>query len=248
MAATRVSSAPSPTREAAWEPDAGPLASRAPTPMTAIGRPATSRIRSERLGTVTSSRSAATGGTREARRAGRYAATTVTTSPSTMDTTTVRGFSSSPPPGMSRPMTLNSARSPRASSTPSSSPVTPPRVPTTAASPSTEPRTWRRVAPTARSRASSRVRCATSIEKVFKMMKVPTNRATRANTSRKMLMKRSPSLIDWALSSVTCWPVLTTVSAGGSTARIRAARVSWATPGLALTSIEVKWPGCSSSC
>ena len=37
----------------------------------------------------------------------------------------------------------------------------------TAASPTTERRTWRRVAPSMRSSASSRVRCATVIENVL---------------------------------------------------------------------------------
>ena len=46
-----------------------------------------------------------------------------------------------------------------------------------------------RPAPTARSRASSRVRWATSIENVLKMMNTPTSTLMKAKTSRKTLMK-----------------------------------------------------------
>ena len=49
----------------------------------------------------------------------------------------------------------------------------------------TEPSTWRREAPTVRSVANSRVRCATVIESVLKMTKAPTKRAMPAKASRK---------------------------------------------------------------
>ena len=52
-----------------------------------------------------------------------------------------------------------------------------------------------------RIRASSRVRWATSIEKVLKMRKVPTKSAISAKTSRKVLKKPSPSLTSLACSS-----------------------------------------------
>ena len=55
----------------------------------------------------------------------------------------------------------------------------------------TEVITWRRLAPTARSRASSRSRWATMIEKVLKMTKDPVNSATNANTSKNTPMKLS---------------------------------------------------------
>ena len=60
----------------------------------------------------------------------------------------------------------------------------PPSSPTRAASPSTSRRTCRRDSPTARSSASSRVRCPTSIENVLAMTKLPTTRAMAANPSR----------------------------------------------------------------
>ena len=53
-----------------------------------------------------------------------------------------------------------------------------------AASSSTERITCRRLAPSVRSIANSRIRWATVIEYVLKMMKRPTNTAAPANASR----------------------------------------------------------------
>ena len=61
------------------------------------------------------------------------------------------------------------------------------RCPTSTASNSTEPSTWRCPAPMARSSASSRLRCATTIENVLKMMNEPTSSATTPKTSRNVL-------------------------------------------------------------
>ena len=55
------------------------------------------RIRSDRCGIATSSRIAATGGIFAARRAGKYAATTVTTTPTAYDQSTGVGVNTSPP-------------------------------------------------------------------------------------------------------------------------------------------------------
>ena len=55
-------------------------------------------------------------------------------------------------------------------------PTTEPTMPMVSASPRT-PSTWRRVAPSVRSSASSRVRWATVIENVLKMMNAPTSTA-----------------------------------------------------------------------
>ena len=52
----------------------------------------------------------------------------------------------------------------------------------------TEPSTWRRAAPTMRSIANSRVRWATVIESVLKIVNAPTRTATPPNTSRTVLM------------------------------------------------------------
>ena len=83
---------------------------------TAIStKPATTRRRSDDSGSATSSRSAATGGIREARLAGRYAATIVTTSPTTYDATTVRGSRLKDARLRSRPIVPKKACRPRAS-------------------------------------------------------------------------------------------------------------------------------------
>ncbi len=55
------------------------------------------------------------------------------------------------------------------------------------ASPSTDAFTWRRLAPMARIRASSLVRWPTRMLKVLKIRNAPTNSATPAKTSRKVL-------------------------------------------------------------
>ena len=58
-----------------------------------------------------------------------------------------------------------------------------PAAPMTSASTSTEPSTWRRPAPTIRSSPSSRVRWATVIESVLKIVNAPTRIATPPKTS-----------------------------------------------------------------
>ena len=89
-------------------------------------------------------------------------------------------------------MAPNSAFSPAARPKPRASPTVDPTSPTINASSSTDRVTCAFEAPSARNRASSRVRCATMIEKVFRIRKVPTTSATAANTSRKVVMKDSP--------------------------------------------------------
>ena len=53
--------------------------------------------------------------------------------------------------------------------------------------------TWRRPAPTARSRASSRVRCCTMIEKVLVITKIPTSRAMPAKTWMMIVKNEKPA-------------------------------------------------------
>ena len=79
----------------------------------------------------------------------------------------------------------NSASSPFASPSPRNRPTTDARKPITKASRSTERSTCRREAPSVRSVANSRVRCATVIERVLKITKEPTNSAIPAKASRK---------------------------------------------------------------
>jgi hypothetical protein len=68
------------------------------------------------------------------------------------------------------PNPRSSAWSPSAASTPRPSPITEDTSLVMGASASTERNTWPRLAPAIRSRASSRVRCPTMIENVFKMV------------------------------------------------------------------------------
>jgi hypothetical protein len=68
------------------------------------------------------------------------------------------------------------------------------------ASTSTERNTWRRDAPSVRSVANSRARCATVIAIVLKMTKEPTKSAIAAKASRMYERK----LIPW-LMSFACW-------------------------------------------
>ncbi len=72
---------------------------------------------------------------------------------------------------------------PTARPTPAPMPTTEPSTPSSSASASTERLTWRRLEPMARSRPISRVRCATSIEKVLTMRKTPTSTAIPAKPS-----------------------------------------------------------------
>ncbi len=72
---------------------------------------------------------------------------------------------------------------------PRPTPSAEPTSPVIRASPRTEPSTCPRPAPTARSRASSRVRWPTRMLKVLKMMNAPTSSEMPANTSRNVLKK-----------------------------------------------------------
>ena len=82
------------------------------------------------------------------------------------------------------------------------------------ASSSTDRATWRRLAPIARSRASSRLRWATRIEKVLTIRKAPTVRAMPAKTSRKVVTNDSASSIRLAARAAVASPVAAWVSFG----------------------------------
>ena len=102
---------------------------------------------------------------------------------------TVRASNTMGPDGSVTPKPLSRASSPMAARTPRPRPTSDDTSPTIAASPSTERNTWRRLAPTMRRSASSRVRCPTMMENVFKMVKPPTNSAMKPNTSNAVLKK-----------------------------------------------------------
>ena len=64
------------------------------------------------------------------------------------------------------------------------------------ASAPTPARTWPRVAPSERSRANSRRRCATVIEKVLKMMNAPTSSAAPENASSTGVRNAADAVVD----------------------------------------------------
>ncbi len=200
---TNVTAAPSPIKEPAfdWLPNS-PYSSAA-TAAAVRMTPMISRRRSDPLALSADSRSAWTGATRAARRAGRIDDTTVTTVPTTNATTMVRGSSWSAVLGRSTPNADSSPFSPRAIAIPARRPSADAIKPVTNASTTTDVMTCRRLAPTARSSAISLVRCATMIENVLKMMNAPTNSAMNANTSSAVRKNPSASCNCFACSSAT---------------------------------------------
>ncbi len=113
--------------------------------------------------------------------------------------------------GMSRPNAPRSAFKPTARPMPATNPMVEATRPTITASNSTEPRTWRWPAPMARSSASSRLRCATTIENVLKMMNEPTSSATTAKISRNVLKNERLSFRLLWLSAVMSFPLITSI-------------------------------------
>ena len=136
------------------------------------------------------SRMAAIGGMRDARSAGASAASTVTTMPSTYDQMSAvagmamfAGGDVESEGARAAPSTRRRGRSrPRSRR---STPPTRPAPPRTSRNrpPARAPRRARATS------ASSRMRCATTIEKVLKMMNEPTSRATIPKINRNVLKK-----------------------------------------------------------
>ena len=134
-------------------------------------------------GSTEPSRTAAIGGTRVARRAGRTLATRVTSVPTRSDTTIVRVEKTVAPCGRSIPIATNIAFKPFARASPRKSPTTEPKTPIRNASITTDRSTCRRDAPSVRKVANSRIRCAIVIESVFAITKAPTKSEIPANAS-----------------------------------------------------------------
>ena len=88
----------------------------------------------------------------------------------------------------------------------------------TNASRTTDQRIWRREAPSVRSVANSRIRCAIVIERVFAITNAPTKSAMPAKAKR-MYLKKETKLRSF-LSSLTCAFVSRTVAVGGSSGLI----------------------------
>ncbi len=139
-----------------------------PAPTRSNATPMTARhTEARRSGRMASCRMAATGGTREAWRAGASADSTVTTMPTRRAITTVRGWITNPPPGRAIPNESRAARSAMASPAPTATPISEATAPMIRASTSTARTTWLRVEPMARISASSRARWAMTIWKVL---------------------------------------------------------------------------------
>ena len=130
--------------------------------------------------------SACTGATRVAARAGSIAEPTVSSRPRPIEYSAALGLTTRWSVGMFSPTALSSAARPWDRPMPAKKPAVDARIPNTKASIRVLPNTWRRVAPTQRSSASSRARCATRIWKVFWMTSAETRAAMMAKTSRKV--------------------------------------------------------------
>ena len=136
-------------------------------------------------GRVEPSRTAAIGGTRVARRAGTIVASSVTPVPTSIDTMIVWAAMTVSPSGRSTPSALNSVSMPLATPNPRNRPIVDATRPITRPSSRTERSTCLREAPSVRSVANSRVRCATVIDRVLKITNAPTNSAIAPKPSRK---------------------------------------------------------------
>ncbi len=104
-------------------------------------------------------------------------------------------------------MAPNRPWSPMAARTPKPTPTSEQNAPVITASPMTDTITCLRWAPRARSRASSRVRWATMMLKVFTIRNVPTSSATPANTSRTVVKNEMPFWTSLAFSLASSAPV-----------------------------------------
>ncbi len=147
--------------------------------------------------------------------------------------------------GRSIPKALKSALSPAAKPIPREARRGRRRpAPITVASSDIPRRIWPRVAPSVRSMPSSRMRCATVIENVLKIRKLPTSSATKPNTSRITRRKESWSLMSCDWRAAACCPVSTT-RRGGSTWAMRRLSSCGETPSAALTEMPSSCPTLS---
>ena len=215
-----------------------------PTAIVAIAP--TVRKRAKRpSGSVAPSRTAAIGGTRVERIAGRRLARTVTRMPTRSDTMIVRVSSGRPARGSVIPNASNSDESPCANATPSPSPTSEAKMPSSSDSKSTDRSTCLRVAPSVRSVASSRVRCAIVIESEFAITKAPTKSAIPPKASRKSWRKLRLALVSLVSFWAWPWPVRTCSLSGSRTGSIWSTSSCGETPGLPWTRIWSSWPTLS---
>ena len=143
--------------------------------------------------------------------------------------------------GSVNPTASKSEKRPFASARPAKSPTIDASVPMTSASSMTERSTCDRDAPSVRSVANSRMRCAIVIEREFAITKLPTKSATPPKPSRNFCrkeMKESVSLLssrDWACAVRAC-------ASAGRTPRTSLINVWSETPWSAATAISSSCP------
>ncbi len=140
-----------------------------------------------------------------------------------------------------KPTASNSLKRPTPSPRPTKIPTTEARVPITNASTTIENRTWRRDAPSVRSVASSRVRCAIVIDSVFAITNAPTKSAIAPNASRKYWRKLRKPFVSFVSCFACAWPVLH-LRVGGQDRRISATSCAGVTPGFACDADLVELP------
>src|SRR5215218_8492385 len=241
----KIRNAPSPihTRRAVvLNPGPKRLHVRAAKPTSVTRIETGTRKRANRdFGSSAPSRTAAIGGTRVARNAGRTLATSVTRMPAARAMTTAVGSRIRPLFGSVKPTASKSQNSAFASPTPAASPTSDAITPTTRAWSRIEVRIWRREPPIVRTVANSRVRWAIVIESELAITKLPTKSAIPPNARRKP-RRNEMKLFVSAASSWTCWVAVFTCAVGGSSAR-RSRTSSWSeTPGFAATAISSSRP------
>ena len=247
---TNMAAAPTPIASRRWvvesDPTNRPISMR-PSAAATVTAADTVLKRAKRDGASTApSRTAEMGGTRVARSAGRSAAISVITTPTSSETMIVRVANTVAACGRSIPNDTNREFRPFARPRPRNSPATAATAPITSASTITERSTCRRVAPSVRSVASSRVRWAIVIDSVLAITKLPTNSATPPKASRKSWMMLRKPLV----SFVDCWACpspLRTCAFAGNSGRISLTRRAGEKPGLAATEIESSLPTLSNS-
>ena len=205
-------------------------------PAAAITKPAIARVRDAAERSMATSRSAASGATRDALSAGETLATSVVSTPTRPATMIVPVVTTRPAVGSASPAPAINAFNPAARPRPTPNPMAEATTPMISASRATAVTTCRREAPIARSSADSRVRWATRIENVLWMLNVATTRAIPANARRtisNMFRKSSPiccscSAVSSAWVSASMW--------AGSNWVISSRSASWLTPSSAPTS------------
>ena len=222
---------------------------RAAPPAAVRTRPIRARTRPARPSAgVPASRRAAIGEIFPARRAGTYAATTVTMTPSASPSTGVVQAIVRSSVDRFMPMAVMSFIRPTATPIPAPTPRTEPTKPRNSASTSTDRLTCLRLEPMARIRPISRVRWATSIEKVLTMRKMPTRKAIPAKPSiAYFITSRKEPIESLLASAASCWVWSLYAALSPRAVATFFFNCVSLTPGSAVTEMWVKTPGLPSS-